>query len=366
MALIHKANRTPYTDLNLWKRQAKIVAENQASQTWTKIHRDVRVLTHVYHKSRCRGRVQTTDLPLRTLVIPGLDALIAVIDTTWSVMYIPKDPQLDQKNTPDIGLASAYLCYFPWPTQKLRSSLNCTSQPNHLKNEDHYGAVQKPKYVSAMTARHCHTRFDSTHATNLLLLVFVPSRSLGQLPATMSNLTLHSVCKLMIMPGAQIWRIGAVLWVHVPHSSAKYYGYDGLRANHQNRYGSRDTVIAEPYLGPWTAPYMNTLGRRIRLSHIVEALFSPDRINTGLVSTMGGKDKMPDIRYENAEYRSLSRMVNLSAPSHPFTAALVKRSTYYGKCSVTRRRPMLFARIDGNFSMVGVVVDFESKRFQPT
>ncbi|GAA48018.1 hypothetical protein CLF_101082 [Clonorchis sinensis] len=39
VVVMHRANQTSYTDLNLWKRQAEIVAENQASQIWAKIHR---------------------------------------------------------------------------------------------------------------------------------------------------------------------------------------------------------------------------------------------------------------------------------------------------------------------------------------
>ncbi|GAA57900.1 hypothetical protein CLF_113330, partial [Clonorchis sinensis] len=39
-----------------------------------------------------------------------------------------------------------------------------------------------------------------------------------------------------------------------------YYGYGETRANHQTGYDSRDTVVATPYVGLWTAPYMNTLG----------------------------------------------------------------------------------------------------------
>ncbi|GAA55307.1 hypothetical protein CLF_107556 [Clonorchis sinensis] len=59
---------------------------------------------------------------------------------------------------------------------------------------------------------------------------------------------------------AQIKLIESVLWVHVTHSSAKYYGYGELRVIYQTGYGSRDTVIATPYLGLWTSPYMNILG----------------------------------------------------------------------------------------------------------
>ncbi|KAG5443191.1 hypothetical protein CSKR_110539 [Clonorchis sinensis] len=54
--------------------------------------------------------------------------------------------------------------------------------------------------------------------------------------------------------------IEVVLWVHVTHSPAKYCGYDELRASHQTGYDSHGTVIATPYFGPWTAPYMNFLG----------------------------------------------------------------------------------------------------------
>ncbi|GAA54428.1 hypothetical protein CLF_102972 [Clonorchis sinensis] len=59
-------------------------------------------------------------------------------------------------------------------------------------------------------------------------------------------------------PGAN-YRIEAVLLVPLTPSSGKYCGYDELRAVHQTGYGSRGTVIATPYLGPWTAPYMNIL-----------------------------------------------------------------------------------------------------------
>ncbi|GAA53228.1 aspartyl-tRNA synthetase [Clonorchis sinensis] len=38
-----------------------------------------------------------------------------------------------------------------------------------------------------------------------------------------------------------------------------------MRASHQTGYGSRGTVIATPYLGPWTAPYTNTLGESFRI-----------------------------------------------------------------------------------------------------
>ncbi|GAA52038.1 hypothetical protein CLF_107253 [Clonorchis sinensis] len=77
---------------------------------------------------------------------------------------------------------------------------NCTSQPDHLKHDVRYGAVQKPKYCSVMMARHCHTQFDSTPATNPFLLSTVRFRPLGPLPATTNKLMLNSECKLMIMP----------------------------------------------------------------------------------------------------------------------------------------------------------------------
>ncbi|GAA51406.1 hypothetical protein CLF_106055 [Clonorchis sinensis] len=54
----------------------------------------------------------------RTSVIPVLDAMFAVIHSTWSVIYIPRDPQT-----------------------------NCTSKTNHLSHALRYGAVQKQKYT---------------------------------------------------------------------------------------------------------------------------------------------------------------------------------------------------------------------------
>ncbi|KAG5446953.1 hypothetical protein CSKR_107028 [Clonorchis sinensis] len=131
--------------------------------------------------------------------IPGLETQFAIIHPTWSVIYIPIGPQTDQKNICDLKLASPYLCKFPWPTQKPRCSQNYTSQPNHLKHDVRYGAVQKPKYGSAMMAQHWHTQFDSTPATNPFLLSTVPFRPLGPLPATTNKLMLNSECNLMIM-----------------------------------------------------------------------------------------------------------------------------------------------------------------------
>ncbi|GAA52697.1 serine dehydratase-like, partial [Clonorchis sinensis] len=124
--------------------------------------------------------------------ILGLETQFAIIHPTWSVIYIPRDSQTDQKNTCDLTLASSYLCKFPWPTQKPRCSQNCTSQPDHLKHDVRYGAVQKPKYGSAMMARHCHTQFDGTPATNPFQLSTVPFRPLGPLPAITNKLMLNS------------------------------------------------------------------------------------------------------------------------------------------------------------------------------
>ncbi|GAA55385.1 hypothetical protein CLF_107792 [Clonorchis sinensis] len=140
--------------------------------------------------------IESTQYP----AIPGLETQFAIIHPTWSVIYIPRDPQTDQKNTCDLTLASSYLCKFPWPTQKPRCSQNCTSQPNHLKRDVRYGAVQKPKYGSAMMAQHCHTQFDSTPATNLFLVSTVPFCPLGPLPATTNKLMLTSECNIVIMP----------------------------------------------------------------------------------------------------------------------------------------------------------------------
>ncbi|GAA51591.1 translation initiation factor 3 subunit A, partial [Clonorchis sinensis] len=78
--------------------------------------------------------------------------------------------------------------------------INCTSQPNHLKHDVRYGAVQKPKYGSAMMTQHCHPQFDSTPATNPFRLSTVPFRPLGPLPANTNKPMLNSQCKLMIMP----------------------------------------------------------------------------------------------------------------------------------------------------------------------
>ncbi|GAA35134.2 hypothetical protein CLF_106189, partial [Clonorchis sinensis] len=91
-------------------------------------------------------------------------------------------------------------------SRRHRLKRNCTSQPNHLKHDVRYGAVQKPKYGSAMMARHCHTQFDSTPATNPFLLSTVPFRPLGPLPATTNKLMLHSECKLMIMPARSCYQ----------------------------------------------------------------------------------------------------------------------------------------------------------------
>ncbi|GAA55190.1 hypothetical protein CLF_107109 [Clonorchis sinensis] len=138
--------------------------------------------------------------PLQSSTTPRLDALYAVIHSTWPVIHIPRDPQADQKNTPDLTLNSSYLREFPWPTQKPRCSQNCMSHPKHIKRNVRYGAVQKPNYGSTMMARHCHTQFDSTLATNPFLFLTVPSRPLGPLPATTNKLMLDSKCNLMITP----------------------------------------------------------------------------------------------------------------------------------------------------------------------
>ncbi|GAA54601.1 hypothetical protein CLF_104186 [Clonorchis sinensis] len=67
------------------------------------------------------------------------------------------------------------------------------------------------------------------------------------------------VCRMMVKVLAQVNRNEAILRVHATRSSGKYCGYDELRAVNQTGYDSRGTVVATPYLGPWTAPYMNLL-----------------------------------------------------------------------------------------------------------
>ncbi|GAA56081.1 hypothetical protein CLF_109849 [Clonorchis sinensis] len=84
--------------------------------------------------------------------------------------------------------------------ERVHQAANCTSQPDHLKHDVRYEAVQKPKYGSAMMAQQYHTQFDSTPATNPFLLSTVPFRPLGALPATTNKLMLNSECKLMITP----------------------------------------------------------------------------------------------------------------------------------------------------------------------
>ncbi|GAA53774.1 ATP-binding cassette transporter, partial [Clonorchis sinensis] len=66
------------------------------------------------------------------------------------------------------------------PAQKPHYAQKCTPQPNHLKHDVRYGTVQKPKYASVMLAKHRHTQFDSTPATNPFLLFNVPSHPLGR------------------------------------------------------------------------------------------------------------------------------------------------------------------------------------------
>ncbi|GAA55396.1 cathepsin D [Clonorchis sinensis] len=107
-------------------------------------------------------------MKLRNSAIPGLDALFAVIRSTWSVIYFHRDPQTDQKNTCDLTSDSSYLCELTWQTQKPRCPQNCFFKPKHIKDDVRYGAFQKPKYVSAMMARHRHTQFDNTPAANPL------------------------------------------------------------------------------------------------------------------------------------------------------------------------------------------------------
>ncbi|GAA54765.1 phosphatidylinositol transfer protein alpha isoform [Clonorchis sinensis] len=55
-----------------------------------------------------------------------------------------------------------------------------------------------------------------------------------------------------------------------------------LRTNHQNGYSSRGTVIATPYLGPWTAPYMNVMGESVRVV-IVGKSVAADRLDGDVV-----------------------------------------------------------------------------------
>ncbi|GAA48001.1 hypothetical protein CLF_101064 [Clonorchis sinensis] len=43
----------------------------------------------------------------------------------------------------------------------------------------------------------------------------------------------------------------------------KWWGYVELRSGHQTGYGSRGSLIAAAYLGPWTAPYMNIFGKSV-------------------------------------------------------------------------------------------------------
>ncbi|KER32267.1 hypothetical protein T265_12832, partial [Opisthorchis viverrini] len=51
---------------------------------------------------------------------------------------------------------------------------DCTSQPNNLNHDVHHGAVQKPKYFSAVMVRRWNTRFDSIPAIVPLLLCLGP------------------------------------------------------------------------------------------------------------------------------------------------------------------------------------------------
>lgn len=83
VVVMHRANQTSYTDLNLWKRQAEIVAENQASQIWAKIHR-VRK-----NSSQRRGRmknllvVATTGSIGRGVAVEILKRIVAGVPSHW-------------------------------------------------------------------------------------------------------------------------------------------------------------------------------------------------------------------------------------------------------------------------------------------
>ncbi|GAA49627.1 hypothetical protein CLF_103310 [Clonorchis sinensis] len=67
----------------------------------------------------------------------------------------------------------------------------------------------------------------------------------------------------------RIKRIKTDLWVYKTPPSLKYHGCSELRANHQTECDSRGTVIAAPYLGSWTAPYMNISGPALRTDYSV-------------------------------------------------------------------------------------------------
>ncbi|KER22552.1 hypothetical protein T265_09382 [Opisthorchis viverrini] len=65
-----------------------------------------------------------------------------------------------------------------------------------LKHGVHYGAVQKPKYVTPVMARHCYYQFDSTTATIPFLLLTIPSRRLVPLTENTNKLSTWPKCLL--------------------------------------------------------------------------------------------------------------------------------------------------------------------------
>ncbi|GAA51360.1 GTP-binding protein Di-Ras2 [Clonorchis sinensis] len=69
-----------------------------------------------------------------------------------------------------------------------------TSYTLTLKCDVRYGAVQKLKHVGPVTARHCHTQFDSTPATIPYLLSTVPPGPLVPLTANTTNSPIDPSC----------------------------------------------------------------------------------------------------------------------------------------------------------------------------
>ncbi|GAA52518.1 hypothetical protein CLF_108247 [Clonorchis sinensis] len=253
-----------------------------------------------------------------------------------SVIYFPRDPQTDQKNTFDLTLASPYLCKFPWLTQKtpLLTELQVPAQSSQTRRR--YGAVQKPKHGSAMMAQHWHTQFDSTPATNPLLLSTVPFRPLGPLPATTKKLMLNSECNLMIMPACWsrfvtiLWRI--VTTITIPKRLTQDVH---VRADHGPKYGFAMTppnLIPNYFLSYFMTGVQTASEFDEAISVDFQAVF-PTKINNFLYGLRSGSSVAtislflcpnPQQRHQNFDIYSYQRTVQ----GQEYTIPLVETKFY--------------------------------------
>ncbi|GAA49797.1 translation initiation factor eIF-2B subunit beta [Clonorchis sinensis] len=103
----------------------------------------------------------------------------------YYLVVLPKNPLVLQRNFQGVsiqlvlysvggsiqvfthGSLVVILLFRLWNRPEEHHHTNCTSKPSHQKHDVCYGAVQKPKYGSAMMARHYHTQSPSPVTKNM-------------------------------------------------------------------------------------------------------------------------------------------------------------------------------------------------------